>query len=190
MKKIVLLMMIVVLCGCTAKEEEKQPENITQNNPLVAQSKKVDSMDVEGGFFVDWPSWCNKVRTRARTSKYTNNTAVVTAECKRSDSEGIMVFSYYELANGSTAITVDHVLQNVIAIVENQNLTIQKQRPVVRNGMEGIQLLCTGDNEKRKWIEGFFAFDRMLIITTWRSDDTLFSDPQVSKMFKSIEMLR
>ncbi|MBT3317459.1 hypothetical protein HN388_05690 [bacterium] len=197
MKKIVLLMMIVAICGCGSNESEKEvTKEVTSEptstpfqdsgNEVVSQLSK----ESDGGYFAEWPAWCSAKKIRVLASEHSSNTAVVSTECKRSDTEGIIVFSYFELANGSDVMTAEHVLENVIIMVENQNLVIQKQTPIMRNGMEGIQLLCTGDNEKRKWIEGFLSFDRMLIISAWRSDNTLFSDPDISRMFKSVQMLK
>lgn len=201
MKKIILLMMIVAICGCGSKDVEKEAtqeatekvKKESTNLPVPTDGEALAvqlSTETDGGYFVEWPAWCAAKRIRVMPSEYSDKTAVVTTQCKRSDTEGIVVFSYFELANGSDRMSAEHVMKNVVAMVENQNLTIQKQTPIKRNGMEGIQLLCTGENEKRKWIEGFLAFDRMLIISAWRSDNTLFSDPQISRMFKSAQMLK
>ncbi len=197
MKKIVLLMMIVAICGCgsneTEKESTKEVTTKTMITPVPSTGGELASQlakETDGGYFAIWPAWCSAKRIRVLASEHSNNTAAVTTECKRSDTEGIIVFSYFELADGSEIMTAENVLANVVIMVENQNLVIQKQTPIMRNGMEGIQILCTGDNEKRKWIEGFLAFDRMLIISAWRSDETLFSDPDISRMFKSVEILR
>ncbi|MCP4799475.1 MAG: hypothetical protein GY893_05940 [bacterium] len=197
MKKIVLLMMIVAICGCGSNEAEKEvTKEVTSEStstPFPATGNETVnqlSKEAEGGYFATWPAWCSAKKIRVVASEHSSNTAVVSTECKRSDTEGIIVFSYFELADGSEVMTAENVLENVVIMVENQNLIIQKQTPIMRNGMEGIQLLCTGDNEKRKWIEGFLAFDRMLIIAAWRSDETLFSDPEISRMFKSVQVLR
>jgi len=201
MKKIVLLMMIVAICGCGNKDVEKETtQEVTEkvnkgstNLPVPADGQAFItqlSTETDGGFFVEWPNWCASKRIRVVPSEHSDKTAVVTTQCKRSDIEGIIVFSYFELANGSDRMTSEHVLANVVSMVEGQNLIIQKQTPIMRNGMEGIQLLCTGENEKHKWIEGFLALDRMLIISAWRGDNTLFTDPQISRMFKSAQMLK
>ncbi len=205
MKKIILLMMIVAICGCGSNDVEKEatqgaaqevtekvkkePKNLAVPGDGKALAEQL-AKEADGGYFVEWPTWCAAKKIGVVPSEYTDNTAVVTTQCKRSDTEGIIIFSYFELANGSTRISEEHVLANITTMIEGQNLVIQKQTPIVRNGMEGIQLLCTGENEKRKWIEGFLAFDRMLIVSAWRSDDTLFSDPQISRLFKSVQMLK
>jgi hypothetical protein len=194
---LVLGTLLVLVAGCGGEKAESQQSAAAEAANELPTSEALPNQEaqlagsVEGNFEAFWPSGCARLRTRTINSATNPDAyAVVDVTCEREGDEnrGARITLYNEMTGGGVA-SPEMVTRTIGELISSLGVQIRKQRPISRNGRDGVAAFCGETSGTRQvWIEGFIDEGRVLVIMAWGLDDSLYEDPEIKKFFSSVRL--
>ncbi len=144
----------------------------------------------DGHFRVRWPANCGQFRTRMLgDAKSEEGLEMVTsfAPMKGAPDSGISVSVWFRESDGS-ASTPEKITLHIASLINERNLVITHQKPIMRLGMEGVAVYCKHETtDMLYWTETYLSKGRTLMISAWDTGDFMFEDPEIQRFFRSVE---
>ncbi len=196
-RRLGLIVWLALFAGCGADDAAHEQTDAVDSlavgpeNEALAFNEAHLSASKEGRFEAVWPSGCAQLRTRTiPSSRNPGDFAVVDMTCQRDGdmNRGARVTVYNEMTDGGMP-SPDAVTTTIGEIISSLGVEIRKQRPIERQGREGVAALC-GEREgtRQVWIEGFIDQGRVLMVMAWGLDDGLYTDPEIKAFFDSVRL--
>ncbi|MBU1675183.1 hypothetical protein KKA85_05325, partial [bacterium] len=146
----------------------------------------------QGRFRVRWPANCVGVRTRLQENASAPGQYDMVSATGVVDGDpdcGYTVWAWFNEADGAAA-TAERVTSRMAAIIGSRKLTIVKQGPIMRLGMEGAVAYCREEATGLIfWIEAYLSLGRTLLVAAWERGDYMFADPEILRFFRSVEFV-
>lgn len=147
----------------------------------------------EGGFEALFPSGCPRIVTRISPADAPpDRREIVSCFCDRSGrrNEGVAVTVHFRLRDEHGGPpTPRQVVAEVEKLMGSMRLQLVAQAMVRRGDLEGVAVRCReSGGPGGVWIEGLLLADKGYILSAWRPDDSLFTDPEIAAFFQSFRV--